>query len=111
MDDHVAVPQNLSRAPGHQAIPQLCSPCTPMFYHYHVCLNTLLCVGNSLLVCDDDMTGMAIHVLPQVDCRFHIDEAGVFAQIPVRVVGDPPFPVIGINHFPGRKRQRSDRCD
>lgn len=46
---------------------------------------------------------MAIHVLPQHHGRFHVDEAGVFAQIPVRVVGDPPLSVIGIDYFPGRK--------
>lgn len=46
---------------------------------------------------------MAIRVLPQVHRRFNIDEAGVFAKLPVRVVGDPPLPVMGIKHFPGRK--------
>ena len=49
------------------------------------------------------MMDMAIRVLPQVHCRFHIDKAWVFAELPVRVVRDPPLPVIGINHFPGRK--------
>lgn len=92
----MVVPQNLDRVIGHQAIPQLCSPCT------HVSLNTLLCIGNCLLICDDNTMDMVIHVLPQVHCRFHIDEAGVFAELPVRVVGDPPFPVMGVNHFPGR---------
>lgn len=89
----MVVPQNLDRVIGHQAIPQLCSPCT------HVSLNTLLCIGNCLLICDDNTMDMVIHVLPQVHCRFHIDEAGVFAELPVRVVGDPPFPVMGVNHF------------
>lgn len=45
------------------------------------------------------MMDMAIRVLPQVHCRFHIDKAWVFAELPVRVVRDPPLPVIGINHF------------
>lgn len=48
------------------------------------------------------MDDVAIRVLPQVHCRFHIDEARVFAELPVHVVGDPPLPVIGIDHFPGR---------
>lgn len=45
------------------------------------------------------MTETQIHVLPQSHCRFHVNEAGVFAELPVRVVGDPSLPVIGINHF------------
>lgn len=47
-----------------------------------------------------------IHVLPQSHCRFHVNEAGVFAELPVRVVGDPSLPVIGINHFPGRTKTK-----
>ncbi|KAI3355802.1 hypothetical protein L3Q82_004368 [Scortum barcoo] len=43
---------------------------------------------------------VVIRVLPQAHCVFHIDETRVFAELPVRVVGDPPLPVIGINHFP-----------
>lgn len=39
-------------------------------------------------------------MLPQVHSGFHIDEAGVFAKLPVRVVGDPPLPVISVDHFP-----------
>lgn len=46
---------------------------------------------------------MAIHVLPQGHCRFHVDEAGVFAELPVHVIGDPPLPVISIDHFSGIK--------
>lgn len=46
---------------------------------------------------------MEIHVLPQGHCRLHVDEAGVFPQLPVHVVGDPPLPVITIDHFPGIK--------
>lgn len=46
---------------------------------------------------------MTILVLPQVHRRFHVDEAGVFAELPVHVIGDPPLSVIGIDHFPGRK--------
>lgn len=42
---------------------------------------------------------MSVHVLPQAHRIFHVDEAGVFAELPVRVVRDPPLPVIGINHF------------
>lgn len=42
-------------------------------------------------------------MLPQAHCRLHVDEAGVFAELPVRVVGDPSLPVIGVNHFPRRK--------
>lgn len=61
--------------------------------------NTLLCIGNRLRVCDDYMMYIEIRVLPQAHCRFHIDEAGVFAELPVRVVGDPSLPVIAINHF------------
>lgn len=39
-------------------------------------------------------------MLPQVRSGFHVDEAGVFAELPVGVVGDPSFPVIGVHHFP-----------
>lgn len=74
-------------------------------------LNTSLCIGNSLLVCDDDTMDASLRVLPQVQCIFHVDEAGVFAELPVRVVGDPPLPVIGINHFPGRKKKKKQRGD
>lgn len=51
-------------------------------------------------------------MLPQVQCIFHVDEAGVLAELPVRVVGDPPLPVIGINHFPeGRRRKNREAED
>lgn len=53
------------------------------------------------------MMDVVIRVLPQVHRRFHIDEAGVLAELPVRVVGDPPLSVIGINHFP----EGTDRWD
>ncbi len=82
--------------------------------HAHKCiisktflLNTLLCIGNGLLVCDDDMRDWSNRVLPQVHCLFHVDEAGVFAELPVHVVGDPPFSVIGINHFPVRTERET----
>lgn len=51
---------------------------------------------------------LSVRVLPQAHCILHVDEAGVFAQLPVRVVGDPPLPVIGINHFPGRQEREVD---
>lgn len=51
---------------------------------------------------------MEIPVLPQVDCGFHVDEARVFAELPVHVIGDPPLPVIGIDRFPGRKDEKSN---
>lgn len=44
-----------------------------------------------------------IHALPQGHCSFHVNEAGVFAELPVCVVGDPPLPVVGIDNFPGGK--------
>lgn len=86
--------------------------------HAHGCFivnmflfNTLLCIGNRPHVCDDYMMYRAIHVLPQVHCWFHVDEAGVFAELPVHVVGDPSLPVIGIDHFPGRKDGEGDGCN
>lgn len=103
MDDHVAVPQNLERVAGHQAS-SLSSAVARITAHGCFIVNMflltpLLCIGNGRLICDDEMVDMAIRVLPQVHCRFYIDEAGIFAELPVRVVGDPPLPVIGINHF------------
>lgn len=47
----------------------------------------------------------AVRVLPQGYCGFHVDEAGVFAELPVGVVGHPPLPLIGIDHFPGREER------
>lgn len=49
--------------------------------------------------------GWRIQRLPQAHGRFHVDEAGVLAELPVRVVGDPPLPVVGVHHFPSRKRK------
>lgn len=48
--------------------------------------------------------GWRIHRLPQAHGGLHVDEAGVLAELPVRVVGNPPLPVIGVHHFPSRKR-------
>lgn len=47
-------------------------------------------------------------MLPQAHGGFHVDEAGVFAELPVHVVGDPPLPVIGINHFLEETRLQLD---
>lgn len=44
-------------------------------------------------------------MLPQADGGLHVDEAGVFAELPVHVVGDPPLPVVGIHHFSAQKGQ------
>lgn len=61
---------------------------------------------------DDDTVAyfppvIAVKVLPKVCRRFHIDEARIFTELPVRVVGDPSFPVIGINHFSARKMRHT----
>ena len=103
----VAAPQNLDGAAwasGHPSALQSMHNIIHMFL-----FNTSLCIGNALRVCDDEMMGqVSIRVLPQVHRILHVDEAGVFAELPVRVVGDPPLPVIGINHFPERKDTRGE---
>lgn len=48
-------------------------------------------------------------MLPQADGGLHVDEAGVFAELPVHVVGDPPLPVVGIHHFSAQKGQNDAR--
>lgn len=87
---------------GHQAVPQLTVHtwgCTMNTF----LLNTLLCIGNSLLTADNRMTNEQSCGLPQVQCVFHVDETGVLPELPVHVVGDPSLPMIGIDHFPGKK--------
>lgn len=74
---------------------------TPSAVQAHACFlfNTLLCIGYSR--CDRG-AGLTDPRLPQADFRLHVDEAGVLPELPVRVVGDPPLPVVAVNHFPRR---------
>ncbi|KAF0026396.1 hypothetical protein F2P81_021133 [Scophthalmus maximus] len=109
MDELVAAPQNLDSVTGHQSISPSLSPAAgPIHAHRCFSIDTFLSTPYCAQVTarDDDMTDKPVPSLPQVRCGFHIDEAGVFAELPVHVVGDPPLPVIGINHFPGRKIHR-----
>lgn len=107
--DRMAAPQNLTMFAGHHRSASQFTQTDVLSWAYFS-FNTLLCIGNIRLDCNKDMTDMSLHVLPQVYCMFNVDETWVFAQFPVRVVGDPPLPMIGINHFPGRKH-RNDSWD
>lgn len=94
--------QCCSRGPSTRAArPSLCVWSIPHGCFLLFLFNALLCIGDSLCNHSKDRADALIHVLPQVHCIFHVDEARVFTKLPVCVVRDPPLPVIGINHFPG----------
>lgn len=88
---------------GHQAVPQLTVHTWGCCTMNTFLLNTLLCIGNSLLTADNRMTNEQSRGLPQVQCVFHVDETGVLPELPVHVVGDPSLSMISIDHFPGKK--------
>lgn len=89
----------------HQAVPQLTVHTWGCCTMNTFLLNTLLCIGNSLLTAGSRMTNEQSRGLPQVQCVFHVDETGVLPELPVHVVRDPSLSMIGIDHFPGRKTE------
>lgn len=94
---------------GRQAVPQLTVDTWGCCMMNTFLLNTLLCIGNSLLTANNRMTNEHSRGLPQVQCVFHVDETGVLPELPVHVVRDPSLPTIGINHFPVKKDQREEK--
>lgn len=85
---------------GHQVRPSASQSFTSM--HTGCFSVNTLCIGNCFLICDMMDVTAVIHVLPQADGGLHVDEARVFAELPVHVIGDPSLPVMGINRFPGK---------
>lgn len=66
-----------------------------------VALNIIVHRLKLLVVGDDDMLSAgrpSIQVLPQLRV-LHLAEAGIFAKLPIGVVGHPFLSLVGVHHF------------